>query len=35
MDVLKAAHCRIDTMMDPQKNVIFVVYVPLAHMEDL
>jgi len=33
MDTLKAADCKIDTMMDHDNNIILVVYVPLEKME--
>lgn len=35
MDVLKAAGCPIDTKMDREQNIVFVVYVALDKMEDL
>ena len=33
MDTLKAAGCEIDTKMDRDSQIIFVVYVPLEKME--
>jgi hypothetical protein len=35
MDVLKAAGCPIDTKMDRDMSIVFVVYVPLDKMEDV
>jgi hypothetical protein len=35
MDVLKAAGCPIDTKMDSEQNIVFVVYVDINKMEDM
>jgi hypothetical protein len=35
MDVLKAAGCHIETKMDRDSNIVFVVYVALDKMEDM
>lgn len=35
MNVLKAAGCHIDTKMDRDSNIVFVVYVALDKMEDV
>lgn len=35
MDVLKAAECQIDTKMDANMNIVFVVYVELDKMENV
>ena len=35
MDVLKEAGCHIDTKMDREGSIVFVVYIALDKMEDM